>query len=190
MHHPTHTTYHSLCYSSCGALVGTRNIIYTITLTVHTTAFVTPVVEHWLEREILHTPSHSYYIPQPLLLQLWSTGWNEKYYIHHPTHTTYHSLCYSCCGALVGTRNIIYTIPLILHTTAFVTPVVEHWLEREILYTPSHSYYIPQPLLLQLWSTGWNEKYYIHHPTHSTYHSLCYSSCGALVGMRNYLWCA
>ena len=56
----------------------------------------------------------------------------------------------------------------IAHTTAFVTPVVDHTLEREIarlaarvlLYAPSHR-------------------------QDSTYHGLCYTSRGALAGKRN-----
>ena len=72
----------------------------------------------------------------------------------------------------------------ITHTTAFVTPVVEQWLEREIaqwvhpmkdrsddpsyhermlyLWATSRSWqrewYIEQSLLYQSWSSGWNEK--------------------------------
>ena len=53
----------------------------------------------------------------------------------------------------------------ITHTTAFVTPFVEHWLEREIAQWVHHEESIQQPiapsenaLLHQSWSTGWNEK--------------------------------
>ena len=74
-----------------------------------------------------------------LLHQLWSTGWNEKwlsFYMHHPTDRMAH--------------------------TYFVTPVVEHWLEREMaqfLYAPPHR----------------QDGTYI----------LYYTSCGALAGTRN-----
>ena len=56
---------------------------------------------------------------------------------------TYHGLCYTSCGALAGMRNssmgpphegffyMYHPTDRIAHTTAFVTPVVEHWLERE-----------------------------------------------------------
>ena len=83
------------------------------------------------------------------------------FYMHHPTDKMipYHGLCYTSHGALAGTRNSsmgpphegsnwrpialwanalhLSYVPLlptdrITHTTAFVTPVVEHWLEREI----------------------------------------------------------
>ena len=67
----------------------------------------------------------------------------------------------------------------IAYTTAFVTPVVEHWLEREIAQwvhhfmgllflisikgsficiIPQTGWHIPLHLLHQLWSTGWIEK--------------------------------
>ena len=53
----------------------------------------------------------------------------------------------------------------ITHTTAFVTPFVEHWLEREIAQWVHHEESIQQPtapsenaLLHHLWSTGWNVK--------------------------------
>ena len=135
-----------LCYTSCGALAGTRNGSVFICTTPQT---------GWHIHTLLH--------------QLWSTGWNEKwlsFYMHHPTDRMAH--------------------------TYFVTPVVEHWLEREMaqfLYAPPHRqdgtyilYYTscgalagtrngsificttPQTgwhihtLLHQLWSTGWNEK--------------------------------
>ena len=118
----------------------------------HTTAFVTPVVEHWLDREIdsgqagrtrdpqtgdtYHSlcytsrgalagpgnrqwPSRSYkrptdrgHIPQPLLHQSWSTGWTGKWTVAEPVVQETHRQ---------GT-----------HTPVFVTPVVEHRLDREI----------------------------------------------------------
>ena len=60
--------------------------------------------------------------------------------LYAPSHrqdSTYHGLCYTSRGALAGTRNssmgyINHPTYRITHTTAFVTPVVEHWLEREI----------------------------------------------------------
>ena len=79
--------------------------------------------------------------------------------LYEPSHRhdiTYHGLCYTSRGALAWTRNssmgpshegsirrpiapwanalpLSYVpLPGTKHTTAFVTPVVEHWLEREI----------------------------------------------------------
>ena len=71
----------------------------------HTTAFFTPVVEHWLEREIAQwvhpmkdqsdDPSHHERTILPWsYISLWMNGKH-----------TYHSLCYTSCGALAGTRN-------------------------------------------------------------------------------------
>ena len=84
--HRQDNTYHGLCYTSRGALVGTR-----IYLTMHATFLI------WLygighsERENLLPPLHGLFflisskdslictISWPLLHQSWSTGWNEKY---------------------------------------------------------------------------------------------------------------
>ena len=96
----------------------------------------------------------------------------------------------------------------ITHTTAFVTPVMEHWLEREIAQwvhpmkdrsdDPSHhertllprSYIWLQrpemkPTALTTWATlQLAERVLLYAPSHtqdSTYHSKCYISRGALV---------
>ena len=101
--------------------------------------------------------------PHGLLFPISSKG----FYMHHP-------------------------IDRIAHTTAFVTPVVEHWLEREIAQwvhpmkdwsdDPSHHEqtllprsYISLPLFL----------YASSHRQGNTYHSLCYTSRGALAGTKN-----
>ena len=72
---------------------------------IHTIAFVTSVVEHWLEQEIAQGFYHD---------------------------NAYHSLCYTSCRELAGTGNNLNGSTMIIHTTAFVTPVVENWLEQEI----------------------------------------------------------
>ena len=124
MHHPTDRiyTYHSLCYTSCGALAGTRNssidpprrhFICTTPQTgfTHTTAFVTPVVEHWLEQEIAPLIHHEGLIRRPL---------------------------YGLLFPISSKGMFICTTPQtgFTHTTAFVTPVVEHWLKQ--YYVQSH----------------------------------------------------
>ena len=96
----------------------------------HITAFVTPVVEHWLEREIAQwdrsdDPSHherTFYLCGYMASDIWlrtilivrketrccHIGYSYRFfYMHHPTDR-------------------------ITHTTAFVTPFVEHCLEREL----------------------------------------------------------
>ena len=69
----------------------------------------------------------------------------------HRQGSTYHDFCYTSHGALAGMRNSsmgplhegsirrpiapgVNALPLsyVPHTTAFITPVVEHWLKREI----------------------------------------------------------
>ena len=76
----------------------------------HTTAFVTAVVEHWLEREIAQWV-HPMRDRSDDLSHHERTLLPQSYislpYIHHP-------------------------IDRIANTTAFVTAVVEHWLEREM----------------------------------------------------------
>ena len=81
----------------------------------HATAFVTPVVEHWLEREIAQCLLGRI---QECVYTIKKTRRKEGrkemfylmtqqgfFYMHHPTDR-------------------------ISHTMAFVTSVVEHWLER------------------------------------------------------------
>ena len=124
----------------------------------HTTAFVTPVMEHWLEREIAQwvhpmndrsdDPSH-----HERTLYLWamsrSPGGKEgrKGMFYLTTHLTHFYL------RVYGIRHMVkdhsnrekgnplpphrlfymhHPTARITHTAAFVTPVVEHWLEREI----------------------------------------------------------
>ena len=95
----------------------------------HTTAFVSPVVEHWLDEEgrkwLFNDALNTFYLrlygvkhmvkdhidsergnPPPPHGLLFPIRSKVSFYMHHPTD-------------------------MITHTTAFVTPVVEHWLERE-----------------------------------------------------------
>ena len=152
----------------------------------HTTAFVTPVVEHWLEREIAQwvhplkdrsdDPSHHErtltmelhlapqqlntvklkYGKEPFRLRLrkpanmgYSFDLQQGFLMYHPTDR-------------------------IAHTTYFVIPVVERWMEREIAareetrfrnymgYSFSISskvgFFIYAPFYKQN-STGWNENW-------------------------------
>ena len=57
---------------------------------------------------------------------------NSRVILYAPSHrldSTYHGLCYTSRGALAYMHH---PTDRIAHTTAFVTPVVEHWLEREV----------------------------------------------------------
>ena len=94
----------------------------------------------------------------------------------HRQDNTYHGPCYASRGALAGTRNSSMSPPWridpttnctmsersyhgatsrslnkhptdrITHTTALVTPVVEHWLEREIAQWVHHEGSIRRPI--------------------------------------------
>ena len=66
--------------------------------------------------------------PHGLLFPISSKGYSMS--ITHRHDSTYHGLCYASTPRLV----LLCPSPtyMIAHTTAFVTPVVEHWLEREI----------------------------------------------------------
>ena len=80
--------------------------------------------------------------------------------------------------------SFICIIPQITHTTAFVTPVMEHWLEREIAQlvhpmkdrsdNPSHHErtLLPQSYISLLSS---KESFIFTITQDSTYHSLCYT---------------
>ena len=155
----------------------------------HTTAFVTPVVEHWLEREIaqwVHTmkdrsddPSHH----EPTLY-LWATSrslvervivqWREgrKEMFSLLERSTNFMLQFYGVGymdysdnkrgnPLPPLNNILFlisskgsficTIPQTgYHTTVFVVPVVEHWLERGIAQWVHHVRSIRRPSLNKL----------------------------------------
>ena len=77
----------------------------------HTTAFVTPVMEHWLEREIERGTGDD-----TLYLQLYGIEHMVKnhlvrenphccYYKGYCQDSTHQGLCYTSRGALAGTRN-------------------------------------------------------------------------------------
>ena len=71
----------------------------------HTTAFDTPLLEHWLDR-VAHTTTYV----TPVL----------EHWLVRVAHTT----------AFI-TPVVEHWLDRVAHTTAFVTPVVERWLERE-----------------------------------------------------------
>ena len=85
----------------------------------HTTAFVTPVMEHWLEREIAQwvhpmkdrsdDPTHH---ERTLLPQSYVSLTN-----------TYHVVCCSSCGAMTGTSLGLSVTSLFAFTHAFICGV-------------------------------------------------------------------
>ena len=86
--------------------------------------------------------------------------------LYAPSHrqdNTYHSLCYTSRGALAGTRNSSMGP---LHEGSIRRPIAP-WANALPLS------YVPLPL------------YVPSHRQDNTYHGLCYTSRGALAGMRN-----
>ena len=94
----------------------------------HTTAFVTPVVEHWLEREIpqwvhlINITSSLAMVKNYSLVREETRCCHIGYSFHltarvllyassHRQDNTYHGLCYTSRGALVGTRNSLLGPP-------------------------------------------------------------------------------
>ena len=93
----------------------------------------------------------------------------------------------------------------IAHTTAFVTPVVEHWLGREIANRKLVQSKAVLKLMVENSQIAREETCCCHYmgyhfqlaamvllytPSHrqdSRYHGFCYTSCGALAGMKNKL---
>ena len=86
--------------------------------------------------------------------------------LYAPSHrqdSTYHGLCYTSRGTLSGTRNSSMGPP---HEGSIRRPIAP-WANALPLS------YVPLPL------------YEPSHRQDSTYHGLCYTSCGALAGTRN-----
>ena len=109
-------------------------------------------------RDILCAQSQTgFYIPQPLLHQLWSTGLIQReremfYLMTHSTHFIYGYMASDIwlrTILIVGKETRCHHIGYSYRLTA-----------RVLLYAPSHR-------------------------QDNTYHSLCYTSCGALAGTRN-----
>ena len=103
----------------------------------------------------------------------------------HRQDNTYHSLCYTSCGALVGMRNSSMGPP---HEGSIRQPIAP-WakaLTTELHLAPYTSpisiyiYIYIYLLVMWLWHIA------ISHPLLlEGYHGLCYTSRGALAGMRN-----
>ena len=147
----------------------------------HTTIFVTPVVEHWMEREIAQwvhpmkdrsdDPSHHErtlapcceYVRCPkrihairfslfFLVTPVVEHWLEReiaQWVHpmkdrsdEPSH---HERTLAPCCEYIRCPKILHAIRYLLFCLkydaikAFVTPVVEHWLERETLLCYKHA---------------------------------------------------
>ena len=93
----------------------------------------------------------------------------------HRQDTTYHSLCYTSHGALAGTRNSSMGPP---HEGSIQWPIAP-WVNALPLS------YVPLPEIMRdNYFNGYS--FLMLYPTDRTsVYSLCYTSCGTLVGMWN-----
>ena len=137
----------------------------------HTTAFVTPVAEHWLEREIAQwvhpmkdrsdDPSHHErtllprsYISLPTK-PMAKTGVREREMFYLTTHSTHFIYGYMALDIWLRTILIVRKETRCRHIGYSYRLAA-----RVLLYAPSHR-------------------------QDNTYHGLCYTSRGALAGTRN-----
>ena len=129
----------------------------------HTTAFVTPIVEHWLEREIAqsHALSHCYFNFYAAISNRYTV-----IFIHRFPFT------YTC----IGRKEMFY---LTTHSTNFIMLYgVEHMVKNHSDSERRN----PMPPHRVHFSIC-NKEYFIYAPSHrqdSTHHGLCYTSrpCG------------
>ena len=157
--HRQDNTYHGLCYTSRGALAGTRNSSMGGYMASNIWLRTIPIVRK--ETRCRHM-GYSYRLTARVLL----------YAPSHRQDNTYHGLCYTSRGALAGTRNSsmggymasniwLRTIPIVRKETRCRHIGYSYRLTaRVLLYAPSHR-------------------------QDNTYHGLCYTSRGALAGTRN-----
>ena len=110
----------------------------------HTMAFVTSVIEHWIEGRkegnvLLNNALNTFY------LRLYGVRHMVK---DHSDSEKGNPLLSHRLLFLISSKGLfICTIPdRIAHTTAFVTPDVEHWLEREIAQWVHHEGSIRRPI--------------------------------------------
>ena len=128
----------------------------------HTTTFVTPVVEHWLEWEIAQWVHHEGSIWRPISpwastltmeLQLALLVEREMFYL--TTHSTHFIYGYMASDLWLRTILIVRKETRCRHID-----YIYRLTARVLLYAPSHR-------------------------QDNTYHGLCYTSRGALAGTRN-----
>ena len=127
LHTPSHrhdSTYHGLCYTSRGALAGTRNssmgLSWRIDLTIHHTRNERSYhgVTHQNGRKFVQIKEGNMLFNDVLntfYLQLYGVRHMEKDHsaasvllnaLFHGQNCTYQGLCYTSRGTLTGTRNV------------------------------------------------------------------------------------
>ena len=105
--HRQDNTYNGVCYTSCGALAGTRNSSischhgqYRMFYMHHPTHRIVPTTACYTRcRALAETRNSSMGLPR---------GVDET---SHTQNSTYHSLCYTRCRALAETRNSSMGLP-------------------------------------------------------------------------------
>ena len=124
----------------------------------HTTAFVTPVGEHWLEREIaqwVHYERMLDHGPTPRSIRRRRRREREREHFYLTTHSTH--FIYGYMASNIWLRTIL----IVRNETRCGHICYSYRLTaRLLLYAPSHR-------------------------QDNTYHGLCYTSRGALAGTRN-----
>ena len=152
MHHPTdRITYHGLCYTSCGALAGTRNSSMG---PPHEGSIRRPITPwaNTLTTELHLAPKERKF----MMITPWAEREREMFYLTmHSTHFIY--------GYMVS--DIWLRTILIVRKETRCRHIGYSYLltARVILYAPSHR-------------------------QDNTYHSLCYTSRGALAGTKIAQW--
>ena len=122
----------------------------------HSTAFVTPVVEHWLEREIAKwVHSMKYRSDDPSHHEQTLLPWREREMFYLTTRSTH--FIYGYMASDIWLRTIL---TMRKETRCCHIGYSYRLTARVLLYAPSHR-------------------------QDNTYHGLCYTSRGALAGTRN-----
>ena len=141
--HREDNTYHSLCYTSCGASSGTRNSSMG--------QRINPSLHH--EQILYHAATSCSYVVlegnilfndalNTFCLWLYGVGCKVKDHLDSEKENLLqplHGLLFSSKGSFIYMHHLT---DMIVYTTAFVTPVVEHWLELEIAQWINHGGWI------------------------------------------------
>ena len=127
----------------------------------HTTTFVTPVVEHWLEWEIVQWVHHEGSIRWPItpwanaltteLHLAPSEGRKDGSALFNDAFNTFYLRLY-CIGHIVKDHSV--SEETCCHHFIGYSDLAA----RDVLYARYHRQYIPWPLIHQLWNTSWNKK--------------------------------
>ena len=182
--------------------------------TAQTTALVIPIMEHWLEREIAQWVHHEGLIPGPITPWADALPWNHVSppLLFLECMFGCSSKMFNVCQYVMSPpwRNDLTTHRVIRRARPDNSALwaVAEWLrEREMFYLTTHStHFIYGYMASNIWlrtilivrketrcrHIGYSYRltarvllYASSHRQDNTYHSLCYTSRGALAGTRN-----